>query len=279
MIAIHRDTKISELIRANERSIEAIASVAKPLEKLRNPLIRKIMAARTTLADAARISGHPLCDITDALKPLGFEFIDRSQLTEESKGASFINPDFARHLDEYPQVTLDVRADLEGGADPLKKIMGVIKKLPDGQVLHLINSFEPTPLIQLLGHKGWESHMEKKDSAEVHVYFRRASVPSPEMPEEGAGVIPGLTEAADFDRRKQDFGARLIPLDVSELEMPLPMVTILQSISDLASDSALLVTHKRVPIFLFDELRQRKCGFMVRQLSEHDIRLLIWKEV
>lgn len=275
MISIHGNTKISELIRANKQSIEAIASVAKPLEKLRNPLIRKVMAGRTTLADAARISGHPLSDIIEALKPLGFEFLDRNIATEESKGASFFNPDFARHLDEYPQVTLDVRADLAEGTDPLKKIMGVIKTLSEDQILHLINSFEPTPLIQLLGNKGWECHMEKKSADEVHVYFRRASASSTETPE---GTIPGLTDGPDFDRRQQDFGTRLIPLDVSELEMPLPMVTILQEVSNLDNDSALLVTHKRIPIFLFDELRQRKCGFMVRQISERDVRLLIWKE-
>lgn len=277
MMAINRDTKIAELIQANKQSIEAIASVAKPLEKLRNPLIRKIMASRTTLADAARMSGHPLCDITDALKPLGFEFLDTKAVTEENKGASFFDADLGNHLNEYTQHTLDVREDLAGNTDPLKKIMRVVKTLPKQQLLHLISSFEPTPLIQLLGNKGWKYHLERKGPAEVHVYFKRTVAPSLSTQDTDA-TIPGLTDALDFERRRQDFEARIVSIDVSGLEMPLPMVTILQAVSELASDSALLVTHKRVPVFLFDELKQRQYDFMLRQVSEHDIRLLIWKQ-
>ena len=74
MIPIHGDTKIAAIIKSNKGSIEAIAAVAKVFEKLRNPFLRKVLAPRTTLNDAARMAGCSVQDIVRKLEPLGFIF-------------------------------------------------------------------------------------------------------------------------------------------------------------------------------------------------------------
>ncbi|MDX5436888.1 MAG: DUF1858 domain-containing protein, partial [Pontibacter sp.] len=54
---IAANTKISAILKANPDAIEAIAAINRHFEKLRNPLLRKILASRVTIADAARIGG------------------------------------------------------------------------------------------------------------------------------------------------------------------------------------------------------------------------------
>src|SRR5690606_27650472 len=72
---IKADTRISDLIKENKGSIDAIASLAKPLEKLKNPILRKIMASRVTIAEAAKMGSCKIEDFARVLQPLGFEFI------------------------------------------------------------------------------------------------------------------------------------------------------------------------------------------------------------
>lgn len=53
MATITNRTKIPEIIKINPDRINAIASLAKPLEKLKNSLLRRIMAPGVTLEAAA----------------------------------------------------------------------------------------------------------------------------------------------------------------------------------------------------------------------------------
>jgi hypothetical protein len=71
MITINGQTKISSIIKANKASIEAIASVARPLEKLKNPILRKLLAARITLSEAAEMGGCSVRDVARALQSHG----------------------------------------------------------------------------------------------------------------------------------------------------------------------------------------------------------------
>ena len=69
---IDQYTKISQLINANPAVIEAIASINRHFEKLRNPILRKILASRVTIADAAKIGGTTVQQFYEKLGPLGF---------------------------------------------------------------------------------------------------------------------------------------------------------------------------------------------------------------
>lgn len=54
---INRQTKISAIIRHNSAAIEAINP---HFNKLRNPILRKVLAPRVTVEDAALIGGCKL---------------------------------------------------------------------------------------------------------------------------------------------------------------------------------------------------------------------------
>ena len=54
---INANTKISKILKQNPDALEAIISINPRFEKLRNPLLRKLMAARTSIGMASKIGG------------------------------------------------------------------------------------------------------------------------------------------------------------------------------------------------------------------------------
>src|SRR5690606_16537123 len=106
IMIISSQTKISELVKANKDSIEAIASLSKPLEKLKNPLLRKLMASRVTIAEAAKMGGCSIEEFRLVLKPLGFEFGGES--TEKTEAVEQ-KPDWLLQLPAEKIVNFDVR--------------------------------------------------------------------------------------------------------------------------------------------------------------------------
>ncbi len=72
-------------------------------------------------------------------------------------------------LNKYDKIDLDVRPSLANGVDPFGLIMQTIAKL-DGKILHIINSFETTPLYSVLGKQGFE-HYAKQENGVWHIYF------------------------------------------------------------------------------------------------------------
>lgn len=278
---INGNTRISDLIKENKDSIHAIASLAKPLEKLKNPLLRKLMASRVTIAEAAKMGGCTLADFERVLIPMGFTFID-SDLKEGSTDDKV--PIWLKILPETSIERYDVREILAGGKDPLKQIMARFKAVPIGSALCIINTFEPVPLVRLLEREGVLSFTKTIRTNEYHTFFYKVSITksSPE-PIEKAVTLQSTEKVRMLDERSfQDIYDRFTPskirvIDVRHLEMPGPMQTILEIIPDLADDEALYVNHKRIPLYLLEEIADEDYCVNIFTLAETDVKLLIHK--
>ena len=59
--------------------------------------------------------------------------------------------------------------------------------------------------------------------------------------------------------------------------MPMPMMAILESLNELAQDMALYVHHKRIPVFLLTELKERNFDYRIKETSEGEVNLLIFR--
>lgn len=91
---INANTKISKVLKENAAALEAIISINPKFEKLRNPLLRKLMAARTSIGMAAKIAGFDVEKFYQKLKPLGFDIDTENQLEnnqEKLKLPAFFN--------------------------------------------------------------------------------------------------------------------------------------------------------------------------------------------
>ena len=269
-------TKISELIKADKASIEAIAGVAKPFHRLRNPVLRKIMAARVTIAEAAKMGGCSVSDIVAALTPLGFEY---EQVMQPKETAQQPKPGGLLDAGRADITWLDVRPVIESGTDPLKEILGKFKNVPEGKILCVINSFVPTPLIHLLQQgKAESSYVDKISEEEFLTYFlKRKNAAEEEKESSHDNVI--FDDAGSFEAVRQHFpGEKIREADVRHLEMPQPMHTILNELKTLPRDHMLYVHHKRVPVYLLEELADKHYEIHIHTIGEGDVKMILFEK-
>lgn len=156
---------------------------------------------------------------------------------------------------------LDVRPILMGGQDPFSQIMSAISALDEGDVLKLINSFEPLPLYKVLGRQGYEHFTEQFDN-EYHIYFWNTGNNGQEDQ-----TVPAQKEKEDT--------TVVIELDVRGLEPPEPMIKILEKLTQLPECAVLLVHHHREPVMLYPKLEENGFEATANKIEENYYKVLI----
>lgn len=265
MMEINSNTKLNSLFKYHKGALDTIISLNEKFEKLKNPLLRKIMAPRTTISMAAKIGGCRTNDFFEALRPLGFT------VSDDPDGLKKVSPGPDAKI---PTVSakniLDVRPLLSGGKDPLKDILNMASRLTEGEWMYIINSFEPVPLVALLHKQGFNARTFQKSEMEYHSYFTRIS---PSSPMKMSAVLDkGWSESIAQYRDRCNF------VDVREMTPPLPMVTILEAMELLPEGFALYVYHKRVPLYLFPEIDDRGFEYRLTEVKKDEVHLLIFRK-
>lgn len=276
---IRADTRISDLIKENTASIDAIASLSKPLEKLKNPILRKLMASRVTIAEAAKMGGCDIEDFVRVLHPLGFEFIG---LEKEIEDLTENKPLWLEELSIQNIENLDVRDVLSAGKDPLKQIMHAFKQVEPGHALCIINTFTPTPLVRLFEKEGVKTYTEKIGDQKFNTYFYKSLLPKEDSLPDAANSSNQEKVFMDDEVRFRELcsqfdDTQLKKIDVRHLEMPMPMQTILGELPLLAKGHALYVNHKRIPVYLLEELADQDFQVHVWNIEENNVKLLIFR--
>ena len=260
---ISQNTKISTLIKDNIEVIDVIASINSHFKKLKNPLLRRALAPRVTIADAAKIGGVSIEVFFNKLKAIGFEIENEEILPLEKNIIS---------MDKSNVLSFDVREIISGGTDPFKEIMGKVKLLEKNQTLEIINSFEPIPLINVLKSKGFITEVVRKGDL-VYAYFQKIEEVELENSEEST-----CSTENNFDDVYKTYIGKMKYVDVRHLEMPEPMTIILEMLEILPSGFCLLVDHKKVPQFLLPELKERKFDIFHNKIDENNIQFLISRQ-
>lgn len=268
---INSQTKIAALIKHHPDALEAIVSLSPDFKKLRNPILRRLMAGRTSISMASRIGGCTPNDFFKVLQPFGFEADLSIQSDNESPVELSQPPQFIHEVESAQIIPLDVRKMLEAGNDPLKLIQQTINELKPRQVLKIINTFEPSPLIKLLEKQGFQSYTDHLEKNLVETYFYKTGYTTPAVAED----LPD--ELNDWDLILQKYGNRVQQIDVRDLEMPMPMMAILEALEVLATDAVLFVQHKRIPVYLLTELKDRNFDYRIKTISNSEVHLLIFK--
>jgi uncharacterized protein (DUF2249 family) len=75
-------------------------------------------------------------------------------------------------MNELPPLTLDVRPFFANGRPPLPAIMNAVHQLQPGQALILIAPFEPAPLYQLMGERGYSHESRETGDGAWEITFR-----------------------------------------------------------------------------------------------------------
>lgn len=179
-ILINGKTKIYTLLKANPLVIDTLADFNPHFSKLKNPVLRNLLARRVSILEACRIGKCEPAEFMAKMSALGFEIEDSvSTASATTTSAEPTNPATGLKV-----VELDVRPILAKGNDPLKAILAEINALQTGECLKVINTFEPIPLISLLKKQGYSCWKLQEGPDLVSTFFIKSGfeTPQPVMP-------------------------------------------------------------------------------------------------
>jgi uncharacterized protein (DUF2249 family) len=142
-------------------------------------------------------------------------------------------------------VEVDVRPILRAGGEPFEQIMKAVNALKPGEGLRLLATFKPTPLLHVLGSKGFTHEAKELAGGDWEVLF------SP------SGAAPSNTAIAEGPADNADWPDPVQQQDNRELDPPEPMVKILAAVEAMAPGEVLSALLCREPIFLLPELAKR----------------------
>lgn len=223
MIKINEKTKIATLLKENSEALEVLVQLSPDFKKLKNPILRKLMAGRTNIAMAANIGKCSPEDFYTALAPLGFIYEgEENENTNEEKKKKKAYREFLIATKGKEEIYLDARPIINENAVPLRIIQQYINKLTTNQYLKLKNSFEPVPLILLLKKQGIDAYVDAVNTDEFDTYFYKVRESENHTEDIDSVSVEGWD--AIYEKNKEN----LLEIDVRHLEMPKPMMTILE---------------------------------------------------
>ncbi len=269
---VNAKTKISHLIKYDKKAIDVIASINPLFRKLKNPILRKLLAPRVNVADAASIGGVSVNDFLQKLYLHGFE-VDLNEINAEQESELIEEIVNLNVMERKNIVEFDVRPILEGGVDPFEAIMSRLKQMNDDQTLLIINTFEPVPLLNILKRKGYKYEVERPEQGIVHTYMRKAESEVIDESPETSTQDNKLT----FENVQEKYAGKMTEVDVRDLEMPMPMVTILEELENIDGSNALYVHHKKLPQYLLPEIKERGYSYIHKDIDEDNLKLIIYK--
>ena len=264
MITVNPDTKISDLIKANPDVIDAIASINPLFRKLKNPVLRRVLASRVTIAEAVKIGKSSLVIFAAKLRPLGFNLPHSANDVNDMPVE--VRPAVAEVVYE---ALLDVRETIKENKDPFQDIIKVLLKLRKGGTLLLVNSFVPFPLIKILERKGYGIIVIHPAEGVVHTYITKAT-------DEPVQDEVNFVSEAEFDKIEDIYRNNLVVTDVRQMPMPEPMRHILGKLHDLHAGHALFVYHKKIPMFLLPELAAMRYKYVFKEKPDA-VLMIIYK--
>jgi len=262
---ITKNSPISEFV--NNQTIEQILGINNDFKELSDWTLKKYASSGVVVKDFAKIGNMCVNNFLKHIEDMGFD-VEHEATNETSSSEKDIEFD----ENSLTIVTLDVRPTIASGSDPFQQIMQAISILKEDETLKIINVFVPIPLINVLKGRGFKSWTNSISSNEHHTFFTKSTGTVVEKKEEN-----NKEEKGDFDAKLSSFGNNVKEIDVRLLEMPEPMVTILEELESLPQNHVLLVNHKKVPQFLLPELKSRNFKWMHKDIEEGYILFIVYK--
>jgi uncharacterized protein (DUF2249 family) len=239
---ITAQTRMGTVLDTYPELVDFLAGYHPHFGKLKNRLLRKVMAPRVTVADAARMAGIAPERLLDAMRrAVGEAAPPDAPVPAEAGMHATPMPPALRAFDDAHRTHLDVRDDIARGEEPFARIMAAVKTLGPRDALVLRAPFEPVPLYDVLGRRGFAHWTERVHDDDWRICFWRETVADAPM------AAPDVRPAP----------VNPLALDVRGLEPPQPMVLVLERLDTLAPGETLEVLHDRRPLFLYPQLEAR----------------------
>lgn len=269
--------KISEVLRRYPQLLDVLLEISPAFSHLRNPVLRRIQTRLATVAQAARIAGlEPPALVQRLNAAIGLAAPDAASGIGPAGEAISAAP--LPFEDAPVAVELDVRGFQQRGEEPFGAIMAAVAQVPAGQALRLRNTFEPVPLYQVLGKRGFAHSARQLGPDDWEILFLKVE----QRQEQSGADRPSASNVALADSGQPapegwEDPSQTVTIDVSDLVPPEPMVRILETMEQLSPGQTLLVHHARRPVYLYPRLDALGYRHETRELGPEQVEILIHK--
>jgi TusA-related sulfurtransferase len=245
--------KVADVLAAHPQTLEVFAAQHPAFGRLRSLAMRKVFARLVSVEQAAGIAG---IDIDHLLAALNAVVAGRPspQPPVAQAGPDTAPPDW------YDPARVSIVLDVRGEAAPFAAISQAAGQLLPGEILNLRNSFEPLPLYEALGRRGFAHWATRQADDDWLIFFRREGPGQPAAPASPAG--------------SSDAGARVV-LDNRGLMPPEPMMRTLEALKTLPPEASLLILTDRQPLLLYEELDEQGYAYQTIEASDNSYRTSI----
>lgn len=183
---ITSESKIRDVLAfGEERMIDTLMWLAPVFERLQYPKLRRAMAGRVSVSQAARIARIPLSEMLYVLNlAIGADEadLDRELQTLANEDYEFIDENLPEKPAEIASINdndenvvfVDLMQRAEEKRDPMPAIVqGLIKLVRNTDILLLRHPFDPIPLRDIFARRGFASWAEERKIGDWYIYFYR----------------------------------------------------------------------------------------------------------
>jgi hypothetical protein len=256
------DTLVAEAIADDPAVVARLVALNPTFRKLKNPVLRRVMARLVNFRDAARVAGVPLDDMLAAAN--GAATGRAAEHPARPAPGPQPRPKWVGTVDLDSPTRFDARPLLARDEEPLGPVMRLAAKIREGGDLVVDAPFDPAPLRRVLRGKGFVSYSECLGAEHWRVFFRRDAALSAAAGDDEPVVRDGATSWREDG---------IAHIDVRGLEPPQPMVAILALIEAEGTGDTVIVHHEREPLFLYPELDERGWGHEMIAGDPGEVRL------
>jgi uncharacterized protein (DUF2249 family) len=295
--AVRPDQKVAAVLKQHPQLVDVFVAESSAFERLRNPVLRRTFARMVTVAQASRVGNVPLPRLLASLnRALGLDVNEEDFKDMAADSGSGGSQGAAPEWLKTGKVSsdLDVRDMQYRGEDPFAVIMDSARHTRTGEILRLRNTFEPMPLYQVLGQKGFVHWAEELGPQDWLISFYREQVvqiekdisppphahaPAPAAapaPQGGPNAEQESLFAADSPPADDQADA-VVTIELEDLTPPLPMQKVLEGLAPLAPGQLLLVHHRRSPAHLLSKLEEQGHRYRVWDMGPDRKEMLIRK--
>jgi hypothetical protein len=168
------NSKLSEALKYGPQMLEYIISLnPHDFERLRNPLLQKVMPLRISLRRIAAMLNIPEQEFIDKINQLAGlppETIADAQSPSQSEESV---PAWLEHVNEAEIRWVDVLEGDEKLLDPMPPINIVVNAMKPGEVIGVKHKWEPQPLFDIWEKRGLKFWSTQTGRDEWHIFVHR----------------------------------------------------------------------------------------------------------
>jgi uncharacterized protein (DUF2249 family) len=264
--------KVSEVLKRYPELLEVLVSLNPTFRMLRNHLTGKVQSRLVTVAQAAEIVGMEPADLVRSLnQAIG---IAAPVDVDEEFAADGVTSSPPPWVDTTPVAAeVDARPFQKSGQEPFSVVMAAVREVGVGNVLQLRNTFEPVPIYDVLGMRGFVHFARQHGPEDWKFLF--LNIGSGQVKPAESVPARGLEDAA-FD---WDAPSATLRIDVSELVPPEPLIRIMGALEQLPEGATVLAHHVRRPLHLNPRLDALGYQHETRDLGPGQVEILIKKSL